>query len=127
MNSTERSFWEEEERMQSKRIKVSSKRQITIPQTFYDSLDIGDEVECFLKDGELIIRPVKEGGNEFADLILEDLIKQGVSKENLVDEFRKAQQKVKPAVQRMISDAKKLAKENRTEKMDETQELFGDL
>ncbi len=91
--------------MENKRIKISSKRQITIPQQFFDSLGFADEAECSLKDGALIIRPVRQNGGEFAEQILADLLEQGYQGDELLAKFKEAQSKVRPAVERMIQEA----------------------
>ncbi|MDD2212238.1 MAG: AbrB/MazE/SpoVT family DNA-binding domain-containing protein, partial [Clostridia bacterium] len=44
--------------MESRIIKVSNKRQITIPQKFYEKLNIEQEVECIITNSEIIIRPI---------------------------------------------------------------------
>ena len=64
---------------QEKRIiRISSKRQITIPQKFFSLLGFQTEAECVLQDGELVIRPIKElSGGEFSEQILTDLIAEG--------------------------------------------------
>lgn len=91
--------------MENKRIKISSKRQITIPQQFFNSLGFADEAECSLKDGALIIRPVRQNGGEFAEQILADLLAQGYQGDELLAKFKEAQSKVRPAVERMIQEA----------------------
>ena len=49
-------------------LSISSKRQITIPQKFYQTLGFGNEAECIVHGNELIIRPVKTvSGGEFAE------------------------------------------------------------
>ena len=95
--------------MENKRIKISSKRQITIPQQFFDSLGFADEAECSLKDGALIIRPVRQNGGEFAEQILADLLAQGYQGDELLAKFKEAQSKVRPAVEKMIQEADELA------------------
>ena len=51
-------------------LSISSKRQITIPQKFYQTLGFGNEAECIVHGNELIIRPVKTvSGGEFAEQI----------------------------------------------------------
>ena len=55
-------------KMARKVLSISSKRQITIPQKFYQTLGFGDEAECIMRGDELIIRPVKTiAGGEFAE------------------------------------------------------------
>lgn len=96
--------------MERKRISISSKRQVTIPQKFFDRLGFADEAECILNGSELIIRPVREqGGTEFAEQILADLIAKGLSGNTLLEQFKLEQKKIRPAVERMIADADELA------------------
>ena len=40
-------------------ISVSSKRQLTIPQKYYDLLGFDNEAECVLQDDSIIIRPMQ--------------------------------------------------------------------
>jgi bifunctional DNA-binding transcriptional regulator/antitoxin component of YhaV-PrlF toxin-antitoxin module len=87
-------------------LSISSKRQITIPQKFYTALGFGDKAECVMKGGELIIRPVKTvSGGEFAEQILEDLIKEGLSGEALLSEFKERQAQIRPIVESMLYKA----------------------
>ena len=43
-----------------KRISVSQKRQITIPIEFYNSIGIDKEVECYVQNNAIVIRPVQK-------------------------------------------------------------------
>ena len=97
--------------MNRKTIRISEKRQLTIPQKFYEALGFSTEAECILRGNELILRPVKEqSGGEFAEEILADLIEQGLSGDQLLDEFKKAQKKVRPAVEAMLTQAEQAAR-----------------
>ena len=94
--------------MNRKILSISSKRQITIPQKFYQTLGFGDEAECVMRGDELVIRPVKTvSGGEFAELIAE-----GLSGEELLSKFKEKQAQVRPAVEAMLSDAEKVAERN---------------
>ena len=63
--------------MNRKTIRISEKRQITIPQKFYELLGFSSEAECIVRGNELVIRPLAEtGSGEFAEQILADLIAQ---------------------------------------------------
>ena len=44
--------------MKTKKISVSEKRQITIPKEFFDTLNIGKEIECSIANNCIIIKPV---------------------------------------------------------------------
>ena len=96
--------------MSRKILSISSKRQITIPQKFYQSLGFGDEAECIVRGNELVIRPIKTvSGGEFAEQILSELIKEGLSGEMLLKEFKKRQAQIRPAAETMLADAEKIA------------------
>ncbi len=96
--------------MEIKKVSISAKRQITIPQKFYTMLGFGEEAECVVRGNELVIRPVKEqAGGEFAEQILADLISQGYSGEELLKRFKKMQREIRPAVENMLAEAKKAA------------------
>jgi len=98
------------DKMERKNVSISSKRQITIPQKFFTLLGFDTEAECFVRNNELIIRPVRvNSGGEFAEQILTDLVQKGLSGEELLAAFKKAQAEVRPAVERMIADAEEVA------------------
>ena len=99
--------------MERKKVSISAKRQITIPQKFFTMLGFDDEAECILRGNELVIRPVKESsGGEFAEQILTDLVKRGLSGDELIKAFKAEQKKVRPAVEEMLAEAKNTADGN---------------
>lgn len=86
-----------------KRISVSSKRQITIPKEFYESLKISEEVLCQVVDGALIIKPVQEEV-DFSEFILRDLVNEGYQGEELLHEFTHRKSQIRPALSQMIAE-----------------------
>lgn len=113
------------EAVEMKKVSISAKRQITIPQKFYTMLGFDTEAECMVRGNELIIRPVKANtGGEFAEPILEDLIAQGYSGNELLERFKKAQKQIRPAVEAMIAEAEQVA-EAKAEYMS-YQDVFGE-
>lgn len=91
-------------------VSISTKRQFTIPQIFYTMLGFSDKAECEVRGEELIIRPaIEKTGGEFAEQILEELVAKGLTGEKLIDEFKKRQSEVRPAVQAMLLEAEKAA------------------
>ncbi|PKM80319.1 MAG: AbrB family transcriptional regulator [Firmicutes bacterium HGW-Firmicutes-13] len=92
--------------MLKKRISVSQKRQITIPIEFFNSLGIEKEVECYLQNNAIVIRPVRENTGEFDEQILADLISQGLSGTELLERFKEMRRKVRPAVERLLGEAR---------------------
>ena len=99
--------------MEKKTISISNKRQITIPQSYYEKLGFDREAECIMCDAGLVLIPARRSGGEFAEQILADLIAQGYSGQELLAEFKSRQAKVRPAVERMIEEANELAGGNR--------------
>ena len=95
---------------EKKRVRISSKRQITIPQKYFAMLGFEDTAECVVRGNELVIRPVRvSSGGEFSEQILADLIKEGFSGNKLLEKFKERQAKVRPAVEAMIAEAEKAA------------------
>ena len=108
----------------AKRIRVSSKRQITIPMKFHQLLGMSDEVDCHVRNGALIITPIRpEPTGEFAEEILADLVAQGLSGKELLKKFAETNRKVRPAVEALIAEADKAAAAWGTP--DQFEEIFG--
>lgn len=101
-------------KMNRKVLSISAKRQITIPQKFFQTLGFGNEAECILRGNELIIRPIKAiSGGEFSEQILAELIEEGLSGEILLAKFKERQAQVRPAVEAMLSEAEAVAEGSR--------------
>ena len=119
------------EQPEIKMISISSKRQVTIPQKFFSELGFQDEAECFLRGGEIVIRPYKRD-SEFSEQILAELIAEGYSGTDLLEKFRQRKCKVRPAVEQLVKAADELAENSmkscyRAAQPQETfDELFGD-
>lgn len=97
--------------MKRKIISVSNKRQITIPQKYFEALGFSDEAECIFQNDAIVIRPFKENkGSEFSEQILADLIVQGMSGQELLAKFKEMNNKIAPAMDKLISEADGIAK-----------------
>ncbi len=94
--------------MERKIINVTGKRQITIPQKFYNILGMGKEVECELTDNAIILRPLRNDSG-FATEILKDLVAQGYSGNELVAEFEKQQKNIAKAISDISAEADDIA------------------
>ncbi|GMA66297.1 AbrB/MazE/SpoVT family DNA-binding domain-containing protein (plasmid) [Alicyclobacillus fastidiosus] len=108
-------------------ISVSKGRQITLPIQYYRELGINDEVECLLRDDEIVIRPVRRG-DDFSEEILKDLIQQGYSGDELLAEFQRLRAGIRPAVKQMLDEAYQAGKDMNHSSSPEEQlaELFSD-
>lgn len=95
---------------EQKHVKITSKRQFTIPQKYYKELGFGKDALCILGDGFLIIRPATQvSSGEFSEQILAELISEGYTGQTLLDEFKKRQAKVRTGVEAMLEEAKAVA------------------
>ena len=92
-----------------KRISVSQKRQITIPIDFFNAIGVENEVECYVKNNAIVIRPVRDGGGEFDEEILADLISQGLHGNDLLAKFKETRRMVRPAVENLLDEAAQAA------------------
>lgn len=97
------------EPLMRKRISVSQKRQITIPIDFFNAIGVGAEVECYLRDNALVIRPVREESGAFDEEILADLISQGFAGNELLVKFKETRRQIRPAVERLLDEAVRAA------------------
>jgi len=89
--------------MDKKIISVSVKRQITIPQKYFELLGFNNEAECILQEEGIFIRPFRgSGGSEFAEQILADLISRGYEGAELLEQFKQQNKKIRPAVKKLI-------------------------
>lgn len=113
--------------MESKIIKISSKKQITIPQAFFEKIGFSEHAECILRDNELVVRPLRVDTDDYSDLILADLIEQGYSGEQLLNEFRKLKGKMRVAAQHMLDDAIAQAKADVRDPEKVHKEIFSDV
>lgn len=97
--------------VERKIISVSAKRQVTIPQKYFEALGFNNEAECILQNNAIIIRPIKENiGSEFSEQILADLLEQGLSGQELLIKFKEMNKKIRPAVETIIGEADSIAK-----------------
>lgn len=113
--------------MESKIIKISSKKQITIPQAYFEKIGFSEHAECILRDNELVVRPLRADADDYSDLILADLIQQGLSGEQLLSEFRNLKGKMRIAAQRMLDDAIAQAKADVRDPEKVHKEIFSDV
>ena len=108
--------------VERKIISVTGKRQITIPQKYYNLLGMGKEIECELSDNALILRPFRNDSG-FATEILKDLVSQGLSGNELIQAFEKQQRTIATAINELSNEADEIARGNR--KGASVEEVFG--
>ncbi|TKC16967.1 AbrB/MazE/SpoVT family DNA-binding domain-containing protein [Robertmurraya kyonggiensis] len=70
-------------------IKITSKRQLTIPKAFFDYLGIEETVQAYLLDDCILIKPEQKKSVQEQDIeaILRKVMDEGYSGNELLDEF----------------------------------------
>ena len=110
--------------MERKIINVTGKRQVTIPLKFYERLSFGKEVECFLTDDSIVLRPLSHSDDGFTMEILKDLVSQGLSGDELLTRFAEERSNIKKAIGLLIDEADEIAAGKR--KGATTKDIFGE-
>ena len=105
-------------------INVTGKRQVTIPLRFYEKLRFGKEIECFLTDGALVLRPLSASDDSFTVEILKDLVSQGYNGDELVIKFAEQRDNIKKAIGILIDEADEIAAGKR--QAASTKDIFGE-
>lgn len=92
-------------------ISVSNKRQITIPQKYFEILGFSNQAECVLQNNAIVIRPIREdSGSEFSEQILADLIAQGFSGQELLIKFKEMSKRSALALSKLVDEADSIAR-----------------
>ncbi len=99
----------ERRELDRKIISVSPKRQITIPLKFFKQVGLGKQVECFVRDGAIVVRPLPSDEGEFTVEILRDLVAQGYQGEELVNKFAEQKARLRTAIGRMMDEADEIS------------------
>ncbi|MCL1875022.1 MAG: AbrB/MazE/SpoVT family DNA-binding domain-containing protein [Synergistaceae bacterium] len=105
-------------------INVTGKRQVTIPLKFYEKLRFGKEVECFLTDDAIVLRPLSNSDDGFTMEILKDLVSQGYKGDELITKFEEERANIKKAISLLIDEADEIAAGKR--KSATTKDIFGE-
>ena len=110
--------------IERKIIHVTGKRQITIPLKFFERLRFGKEVECFLSDDAIVIRPLSTSDDNFTMEILKDLVAQGYGGDELIERFAAQRGNIQKAIGILVNEADEIAAGKR--KGATTQDIFGE-
>ena len=110
--------------LERKIINVTGKRQITIPLKFYERLRFGKEIECFLTNDAIVLRPSGNSDDGFAMEILRDLVSQGHSGDELLTKFAEQRTNIRKAIGLLIDEADEIALGKR--KSAATADIFGE-
>jgi bifunctional DNA-binding transcriptional regulator/antitoxin component of YhaV-PrlF toxin-antitoxin module len=105
-------------------INVTGERQITIPLKFYEKLGFGKEIECFLTDDAVVLRPFLNTDDNFTMEILKDLISQGYNGDELLAKFAEKRMDIKKSINILLEEADEIAEGKRQGAS--TKDIFGE-
>ena len=92
---------------EKRRVTITSQRQFTIPQKFYTELGFEREAVCTMRDGALILEPVKPvSGGELSEQLLTEWISEGLSGNEMLTEFKARQAKVRPGTEFLLTSGR---------------------
>ena len=105
--------------------KWGNSQGIILPKLVLDSLGFGidDNLDLEIQNNKIVLSKVRENFDDFSDLILEDLIKEGYEGEELLMEFRKIKNNFPEARKNLKKD---LLDEYKFGEMLDYEELFND-
>ena len=85
-------------------IKISSKRQITIPAKWYREMEFGEYALATWTEEGILIQPLEVRDEDVSVDILRHLVAQGYEGDELIEQYRKMQTKI-VSVRRAIEEA----------------------
>ncbi len=88
-------------------VRVSSKRQFTIPKKYFDALKLGDQVKCYQEGRKLVIEPVRQDDFwDFSTDILKELVAENYTGEDLLKQFEARKEKASRSLERLVDEAR---------------------
>ncbi|MBT9173052.1 MAG: hypothetical protein DDT21_01442 [Syntrophomonadaceae bacterium] len=97
-----------------KMVRVTNKRQLTIPKKYFEALHIGEQVRCYMQGEKLVIEPA--AADEFWDFtsdILKELVAENFTGADLLREFEARKEKAARRLERMVEEAREDIKAGR--------------
>ena len=79
---------------QSQTVKISSKRQITIPSKFYEAGGFDEYALCTWTENGLFLKPLIVNDEDNSVTILRQLVAEGYEGDELVDKYEEIQNKI---------------------------------
>ncbi|WP_074954025.1 AbrB/MazE/SpoVT family DNA-binding domain-containing protein [Alicyclobacillus macrosporangiidus] len=96
-----------------KYVRITGKRQVTIPKDFFDQLRMGSVLRAYVEDGRLVMEPVRvEDPMDFTQEIINDLADEGLTGEELKKEFARRREGMLAAMKKLVEESRKEALES---------------
>lgn len=82
-----------------------------IPEEYFSILGFNNKAECILQENSIVIRPIRDNVSEdISEYILAELVEEGYSGQELITKFKETRRKIRPAVEKLLSEADDIAK-----------------
>ena len=95
-------------------IKISSKRQITIPVKYYEAAGFGEYALCTWTDQGILLQPLDVDDEDVTVDILRSLVKQGFEGEELIERYQETKRKI-VSVRRKLEEAERDVSDGRVD------------
>lgn len=95
-------------------IKISSKRQITIPAKYYEAAGFGEYALCTWTDQGILLQPLDVDDEDVTVDILRSLVKQGFEGEELIERYQETKCKI-VSVRRKLEEAERDVSDGRVD------------
>lgn len=95
-------------------IKISSKRQITIPAKYYEAAGFGEYALCTWTDQGILLQPLDVDDEDVTVDILRSLVKQGFEGEELIERYQETKRKI-VSVRRKLEEAERNVSDGRVD------------
>jgi bifunctional DNA-binding transcriptional regulator/antitoxin component of YhaV-PrlF toxin-antitoxin module len=90
-----------------KYVRITGKRQVTIPKGFFEQLDMGTVLHAYVEGSRLVLEPVRpEDPMDFSLEIINDLANAGLTGEELKKEFVRRREGMLAAMKELVAEAR---------------------
>ena len=96
---------------EKKTVKISSKRQITIPSKVYTNMNFNEYALCTVTDQGLLIQPFDFKDEDISVGILRELISQGFDGEELIEQYKTVKKKLYSSLEKAADNDRKLMRD----------------
>ena len=85
-------------------IALSGTGELTVPKWLCEAAGVAEEAECFIRNNEIIIRPIKTNVEDYMEvLLIKDLRDSGLRDEKLSEEYMRLRAAFYDAVHKLIA------------------------
>ena len=115
----------EAKHLEPKTIRITGKRQLTIPKEYYDVLGMNNVAKCYLEGKRIIIEPIAvRNDGDFSEELLAELISRGLHGKELLDSFTEYKRRIKENIDEMYISAQKTI--NEPHRKNDMDDVFGE-